>query len=219
MERLIDPAIADLQAEYEEAARAGAAWRRRWIWLRGHIAFVTMIVVHARAARELNHSVTPLRGLSLDVRLALRLLVKHIGLTVVATIALAFAIWSGIVGFEFYTQIMHPRLPLAGGDRIVGIVMADTASRGERPPTLHDFVAWRDALTSVQDLAAYRDRTWNLIVGTAVPEPVAVAEISAAAFRIVQERPVLGRPLIEADEKPGAPWVALIGHDVWQSRF
>src|SRR6185295_18027591 len=31
--------------------------------------------------------------------------------------------------------------------------------------------------------------------------------------------PVLGRPLVEADEKPGAPWVVLIGYDVWQSRF
>src|SRR6185295_11012730 len=102
--------------------------------------------------------VSPLRGLSLDVRLGLRLLVKHIGLTIVGTIAMAFAIWSGIVAFEFYTQILRPALPLAGGDRIVGIVMVDTASVGERAPTLHDFLAWRDALTSVRDVAAYRDR-------------------------------------------------------------
>jgi putative ABC transport system permease protein len=219
MERLVDPAIADLQAEYEEASRTGPGWRRRWIWMRGHIAFFTMIVVHGRAAQEKTGGFTPLRGLSLDVRLALRLLVKHIGLTVVGTIAMAFAIWSGIVGFEFYTQIMHPRLPLAGGARIIGIVMVDTASLGERAPTLHDFVAWRDALKSMQDLAAYRERNWNVIVGNAAPEPVAVAEISAATFRVVQERPVLGRPLVEADEKPDAPWVVLIGHDVWRSRF
>jgi len=178
-----------------------------------------MIVAHGRAAKTINVGLAPLRGLSLDVRIGLRLLVKHIGLTVVGTVAMAFAIWSGIVAFEFYTQIMHPRLPLEGGARIVAIVMVDTASSGEKAPTLHDFVAWRDALTSVQDLAAYRDGNWNVIVGTAVPEPVAVAEISAAAFRVVRERPVLGRPLVEADEKPGAPWVVLIGHDVWQSRF
>ena len=218
MDYLIDPAIADIQAEYEDAARRGLTWRKRWISLRGHLAFFPTILAHARAANTITAG-SALRGLSLDVRLGLRLLVKHIGLTVVGTIALAFAIWSGIVAFEFYTQIMHPRLPLEGGARIVGIVMVDTASLGEKAPTLHDFVAWRDALTSVQDLAAYRDRNWNVIVGTAVPEPVAVAEISAATFRIVQERPVLGRPLVEADEKPGAPWVVLIGHDVWQSRF
>ena len=102
-------------------------------------AFFKMIVAHGRAAKTINVGLAPLRGLSLDVRLGLRLLVKHIGLTVVGTIAMAFAIWGGIVAFEFYTQIMHPRLPLAGGAQIVGIVMVDTASRGERAPTLHDF--------------------------------------------------------------------------------
>ena len=219
MDCLVDPAIADMQAEYEDASRRGLTWRKRWIRLRGYLSFLTMIVAHRRAVKETNGGWAPLRGLSLDVRLALRLLVKHIGLTVVATIALAFAIWSGIVAFEFYTQIMHPRLPLEGGARIVGIVTVDTANAGERSPTLHDFVAWRDALTSVQDLAAYRDRNWNVIVGDTAPEPVAVAEITAAAFRVVRERPVLGRPLVEADEKTGAPWVVVIGHDVWQSRF
>ena len=218
MDYLVDPAIADMQAEYEDAARRGLIWRKRWICIRGHLAFFTTIVAHGRAAKTINVGLA-LRGLSLDFRLGLRLLVKHIGLTAVGTIAMAFAIWSGIVAFEFYTQIMHPRLPLDGGARIVAIVMVDTASRGEKAPTLHDFVAWRDALTSVQDLAAYRDHNWNVIVGDAAPEPVPVAEISAATFGVLRERPVLGRPLVEADEKPGAPWVVLIGHDVWQSRF
>src|SRR6185436_13083079 len=150
VEYLVDPALADMQAEYEDASRRGLAWRKRWICLRGYFSFFAMIVAHGRAVRATNGGVTPLRGLSLDVRLGLRLLVKHLGLTVVGTVAMAFAIWSGIVAFEFYTQIMHPRLPLAGGDRIVGIVTVDTASRDERAPTLHDFVAWRDTLKSVQ---------------------------------------------------------------------
>jgi predicted permease len=216
---LVDPAIADMQAEYEEASRRGLAWQKRWIRLRGYLSLFTMIVAHGRAVRAMNGGVAPLRGLSLDVRLALRLLVKHIGLTVVGTVAMAFAICSGIVAFEFYTQFMHPALPLDGGARIVGIVIADTAAAGERSPTLHDFVAWRDALTSVEDLAAYRDRNWNVIVGDDAPDPVAVAEVTAATFRVVRERPVLGRPLVEDDEKPDAPWVVVIGHDVWQSRF
>src|SRR3954469_7823905 len=148
MERLVDPAIADLQAEYEEASHTGSKWRRRWVWMRGHVAFFTMILVHGSAVHEMNGGLTPLRGLSLDVRLALRLLVKDTGLAAVGTTALAFAIWSGIVGFEFYPQIMPPALPLEGGARLVGIVMVDTASGGERAPTVDDFVAWRDALKS-----------------------------------------------------------------------
>ena len=219
VELLVDPAIADVQAEYEQASGRGLAWRKRWICFRGYLSLLAMLVAHRRAERWTAGGMTPLRGLSLDVRLALRLLVKHMGLTVVGTVSIAFAVCSGIVGFEFYTQFMHPALPLDDGARIVGIVKVDTATAGERSPTLHDFVAWRDTLTAVQDLAAYRDRNWNVIVGDAAPEPVAVAEVSAAMFGVVRERPVLGRPLTEADEKPGAPSVVVIAHDVWQSRF
>jgi hypothetical protein len=39
LERLIDPVVADLQAEYAEASRAGRVWRRRWVRLAGYIAF------------------------------------------------------------------------------------------------------------------------------------------------------------------------------------
>lgn len=35
MERLVDPVIADLQVEHDEAARNGRAWKRRWIRFAG----------------------------------------------------------------------------------------------------------------------------------------------------------------------------------------
>jgi hypothetical protein len=39
MEHLIDPVVADLQAEYGEASRAGRIWRRRWVRIVGYAAF------------------------------------------------------------------------------------------------------------------------------------------------------------------------------------
>lgn len=45
MERLIDPAIADLQCEHGEALRRGHVWRSRWIRLAGYIAFAKVAVV------------------------------------------------------------------------------------------------------------------------------------------------------------------------------
>lgn len=94
----------------------------------------------------------------LDVRIALRLLVKHIGLTVVGTVAMAFAIRVGMLVFEFFTRVVRPTLPLEDGDRIVGIVMHDAAAGSDTTPSLHDFSAWRDTLESVGDLAAFRTR-------------------------------------------------------------
>lgn len=37
MERFIDPVLADMQAEYEEAIGKGRHWRGRWIWMAGHV--------------------------------------------------------------------------------------------------------------------------------------------------------------------------------------
>ena len=65
MDYLVDPAIADMQAEYEDASRRGLTWRKRWICIRDHVAFFKMMVAHGR----MNRGWAPLRGLSLVVRL------------------------------------------------------------------------------------------------------------------------------------------------------
>lgn len=93
-----------------------------------------------------------------------------------------------------------------------------SASRAE-PRALSDFLVWRDALRSVTDLGAYRNVTSNLIVGTNAGRPVRAAEITASAFRIAPEPPLLGRVLARADERPGAPPVVVVGYDVWRTRF
>jgi lipopolysaccharide export LptBFGC system permease protein LptF len=43
MERVIEPALADVQTEYEAAAQDGRIWRSRWIWITGHAAFLKVL--------------------------------------------------------------------------------------------------------------------------------------------------------------------------------
>ena len=52
MERLIDPAIADLQFEYVEAVRHGRLWRARWIRLASCIAFCKVAALAAFASHR-----------------------------------------------------------------------------------------------------------------------------------------------------------------------
>jgi hypothetical protein len=47
MERLIDPAIADLQSEHADAMRRGQLWRSRWIRVGGSLAFWKVIGLYA----------------------------------------------------------------------------------------------------------------------------------------------------------------------------
>jgi putative ABC transport system permease protein len=147
-----------------------------------------------------------LAGWSMDLRLGVRMLVKYPGLTLIGGCAIAFGIAVGAAGFEGLTQIASPSLPLPSGHRIVAIEHVDL-----------DTV--RSKLAAVELAGGYRTVERNLAVGDGVPEPIAVAEISASAFEIAGRAPTLGRTLSPSDEAPGAGRVMVIGEDVWKRRF
>ena len=177
--------------------------------------------LHKDAAREAR-GLGPLDGLRvswLDFKLGVRMLVKYPGLTLIGGLAFAFAIWVAASAFEFAGQVLSPRLPLPDADRVVALESWDAAAGRAEPRVLHDFAAWRAELKSVAELGAYRLAQRNLITSDGESRPAEVAEISASAFRVARARPLLGRALGDADERPGAPAVAVIGHDVWRTRF
>jgi putative ABC transport system permease protein len=155
----------------------------------------------------------------LDLKLGLRMLVKYPGLTLVGGLAMAFAIWVGAGTFEAIRQLVFPAIPLPDANRIVVLQNWDASANRPELRATHDFVAWRSSLQSVQDLGAWHAVTQNLMITEGLAEPVFTAEVSAAAFRALRVPPVLGRTLVESDEQAGAPLVAVIGHDLWQSRF
>ena len=155
----------------------------------------------------------------LDVKLGGRMLVKYPMLTIVGGFSMAFAIWVGAGTFEGIRKLVFPAIPLPESDRIVVLQNWDAAANEPELQSTHDFVAWRDAIASVDDLGAYRTVSRNLMITDGLAEPVLTAEVSAAVFRVVRVPPLLGRTLVDADERPGAPRVAVIGHDLWQGRF
>ena len=158
-------------------------------------------------------------GLSLDFKLGGRMLVRYPGLTVIAGLAMAFGICVGTVIFQMMSIFVYPSLPLPQGDRLVQIRNWDVAAKSAEPRALHDFNVWRSTLRSVTELGAWRNVTRNLIVTEGDARPVQVAEITPSAFRVADGTPLMGRVLMEADERPGAPSVAVIGYDVWRTRF
>lgn len=160
-----------------------------------------------------------LDALLFDMKLGTRMLVKYPGLTLVGGLAMAFAICVGTVIFQVLSIFVHPTLPLPKGDRLVQIRAVDIAAMSEESSLLYDFSIWRDSLQSVTDLGAWRDAPRNLVVTEGDARSVQVAEIMPAAFRVSDASPLMGRVLTEADERPDAPSVMVIGHDVWQTRF
>ena len=68
-------------------------------------------------------------------------------------------------------------------------------------------------------LPEYRELRSRFSFDEAMRTPAVAAEISASAFRITQERPLHGRVLTDADARPGAPPVAVVGYELWRDRL
>jgi putative ABC transport system permease protein len=210
---------------------------------RQHIALRTADLIHSglpadeaeRQARvEFGHAMThredarASRGLRwldavgfswIDVRLGLRMLRKYPGLSLISIIGMTVAIAIGAGAFAFIESVMDPRLPLPEGDRIVSI-QNNTRMRGSPDrQTLYDFVEWRRQLTSVRDVSAFMSERRNLILPGRAVALVGIAQMTASGFRVARIAPLLGRPLLDADEQPGATPVVVIGYDEWQERF
>jgi putative ABC transport system permease protein len=173
---------------------------------------------HKEALRD-DRGLVWLGGFSLDLRLAIRMLARYPWLTLVGCAAMAFGIAAAVGAFEIRTQMVDPSLPLDEGSRIVGFRNWDTSRNRSVPATSYDFAAWRDTLTSIEDLSAASLFPRNLITDDGQSEAVQVAAMTASAFRMARVPPLLGRTLVEADEHPGAPPVIVIGHDIWTRRF
>jgi predicted permease len=204
-----------LQMETEKNLRAGmtpAQARRRALLEFGG---VEKFKEEVRDARTLGW----VPGWWLDFKLGTRMLVRYPGLNLVGGVAIAFAIAVAAVTFEGMTQLLYPRVPLHEGNRLVAIFTTHVAERTIRQRTAADLDVWRRELRTVRELGAYHLTRRNLVIPGGSGEPVPMAEITASGLRTTRVPPLVGRTLHDDDERPGAPDVAVIGHELWRTRF
>lgn len=197
----------DFLAQGMSPAEARSAARRAF-------GGVEQVKEHQRDARSFRW----LDSWWLDCKLGARMLVKYPGLTLVGGVGMAVAIAIGAV-FAATAATVDAKLPLEEPESIVAIEVWDTAVNNQQRRILHDFAAWREELRSVETLGAYKSGRRNLIVPGGPAEIVEVAEMTASGFQLARVPPLLGRPLVEADERKGAPPVVVIGYGMWRTHF
>ena len=156
---------------------------------------------------------------TLDVTLGLRMLRKYWGLSLVGGLALAVVIGICTVVFLYFNLVGSTDLPIEEGDRVVAIQIWYLSAHRRAETSLDDFARWRDGMASLEQVGAFRTVERNLIMNGRTGERVAVAEMSAAGFRVARAAPLLGRSIGADDERPGAAPVVVIGYDTWRRRF
>lgn len=135
-----------------------------------------------------------LTGWRMDLALAIRMTMRHRALSAIAIFGITVAIAISATMFTLMSEELNPSdLPLPDGRRIVALTQWNSAKNVPQPLGAADVVAWREGLSTVRHLGAFRTLTKNLIVPPAAPQPVTVAEMSAAGFDVAGVAPAMGR--------------------------
>ncbi|MCI0432842.1 MAG: ABC transporter permease [Gemmatimonadetes bacterium] len=154
-----------------------------------------------------------------ELRHGARMLRKTPGASFIAVLALTIGIGLTTMMFSILYGAMIRGLPFDQPEELIAITRTRPAE-GSRNlgVTIHDFVDWRASQRSFDDLFAYYSTGINLAGGD-VPVRLDGAALTAAAFRVLGVRALMGRTFTEDDDRPGAPSVLLIGWDLWQRQF
>jgi putative ABC transport system permease protein len=170
----------------------------------------------AQRASEVRH---PLWRVSrLDIKLGLRMFIKYPGLSLVSVTSMTVALAIGAGYFTVLGTWLDATLPLPEGDRVVSIRNRSMNGSSLSDASGADFLLWRGELKSIGELAAFRDQARNLAADGST-DVIHVAAMSASGFRTARVTPIMGRALVDDDERPGASPVVVIAYEEWQGRF
>jgi hypothetical protein len=149
-----------------------------------------------------------------DIRFAARLLLKHRAFTAAAVASLALGIGAATTVFTVIYSMSLRALPFTAPRRIVTVLGADADGNRYDPP-YELFREWQDGRTGFSGLAAWRNASMNLADDDRAPNRFSGTFLTANAFSLLGEEPLLGRGFHPEDDRPGAQAVVLLGHGPW----
>ena len=154
-----------------------------------------------------------------DIRYGVRGLWKRPGFTVVAVLTLALGIGANTAIFSVVNAVLLRPLQFRDPDRLV-IIWEDAGFLGfpRNTPAPANYVDWKNQSQSFEDVAATVEQTFNL-TGDGNPERVAAYAVTANFFPLFGVPPAVGRGFTRDDDRPGAHKVAVLSHELWQTRY
>ena len=154
---------------------------------------------------------------TMDLRLAVRSLLRRPAFTVLAVFILALGIGASTAIFSVVYQVMLRPLPYTHADRIFAISRTWKDARfGQQSGP--DFVDYRNGSRSFAAMAAYQNILDNIVTGR-TGGFTGVSVVSEDFFRVFSVAPAAGR-LIGSEDFRGKPArVAVVNEDFWRRRF
>src|SRR3954452_25443832 len=164
----------------------------------------------------------------LDLRYALRMMTKSMGLTFVLVITLALGIGASTTIFSVVHSVVLKPLPYENPDRLVRVytnfVGLDLEHFWLSPPEYDDL---EKACRSCESVVAWAPGTASLSGGDR-PVRLKAAYVTHQVLPLLGVKPLLGRWFDNSEDRPVDPKlgaavyensVIILGYDVWQRAF
>ncbi|MGH7555338.1 MAG: ABC transporter permease, partial [Longimicrobiales bacterium] len=219
-----------VQRDLEEMAEVERARRSRvgvriWVW-RQVMSFCAHFALER--ARERLGTWRFARGRAvrrerwwsgLDVRYAVRTLVRAPLMTLAAVLCLAVGVALPVAGFSVLSALFLQPLPFPEGERIVRLREVHAQRGYDLDVTAAEYERRRARLTSYEVLAAYDLESVEVASVAATSGLSSGAYVTPELFELARLPPLIGRVITAADVEPGAPPVAVIGEGLWRRWF
>ena len=153
-----------------------------------------------------------------DLRLALRLLIRSPGFTIVAVLTLGLGIGANTAIFSVVNGVLLRPLALHEPDRIVRLRESQPPDFPEFSVAPPNFIDWKKTSTSFSSLAAYRGQSYNL-TGEGEPMRLLGLRVTAEHFTVFGVAPLQGRDFLPEEDTPAGGKVAILSHAFWQRQF
>jgi putative ABC transport system permease protein len=144
-----------------------------------------------------------------DIRYGLRSLMKRPAFTVVAVITLGLGIGVNTAIFSVINAVLLRPLPYANPERLI------TFRSNQSAPDLADVQA------QSKTISRFGGMVMQPLAYTADPEPIQfqIGQVTGGFFETLGVQPQMGRYITTEDDKVGAPFVVVLGHDLWVKQF
>src|SRR5262245_1633837 len=162
-----------------------------------------------------------LMSLIQDLKFACRLIVKEKWFSAVVVIALSLGIGVNATVFTLVNAVLIRGLPFKDSDQlyIIGTMRATDADGTGGPVSYADLLDWRQQSNSFVGIGGFNQTNFNIADDRGLPEQANGARLTANAFRLLGQQPVLGRDFRDDEDRKGAEKVVILGNTIWKNRY
>lgn len=153
-----------------------------------------------------------------ELKHALRMFRENPGFTATAIAALTLGIGVNTAIFSVVNAVLLKPVPFAEPDRLVQPVNTQNGMPIGPAASPAKFMHWRAQTDVLEDVAAFRNLSFNYSAGD-IPERVTAAQVTEAYFRTFRAPIMRGRSFSPEEDRLGAPRTTVISYDFWMQRL